>query len=383
MASVREEAAPSFTRLKLGVEQATQDDRPRAVERLLEVARAIGSPMIDDMGATFIFHAPTAHHVEIAGEFNEWGRGGNELAMQQLDGTGLFYRTLQLQGPARFEYKLIVDGEWRTDPLCPNLIDNGIGGQNSWFALGDFQEPPELKWNETIGHGRVIASEFTSDRLGNRRAVRVYTPAVYDSDPALHLSALYVHDGGEYLERARLNVVLDNLIAGGAIAPLIAVMIDPVDRMREYWCNEDYAEFFCDELMPVIESQYRIGNDRRCRAVMGASLGGLISVYLGLTRPKLFGAFAGQSSAIFLEEEKIAALLGSVKRSRARVYLDVGEYEPRFIAAHERLVASVKKRRWPCQYQRLAGGHNWTSWRAHLRDLLTFLFPGPAAAGKS
>ena len=56
----------------------------------------------------------------------------------------------------------------------------------------------------------------------------------------------------------------------------------------------------------------------------------------------------------------------------ARAELTKGNYA----AAHERFVALLKQKRWPCFYQELAGGHNWTSWRAHLKDLLTFLWPG-------
>jgi HSP20 family protein len=54
----------------------------------------------------------------------------------------------------------------------------------------------------------------------------------------------------------------------------------------------------------------------------------------------------------------------------------VGKYEPQFIPAHLRLVPLLEAGGSSCFFQELAGGHNWTSWRAHLKDLLTFLWGG-------
>ena len=107
---------------------------------------------------------------------------------------------------------------------------------------------------------------------------------------------------------------------------------------------------------------------------MGASLGGLISTYVALSRPQLFSKVAGQSSALQLDEDKLASLLGAAKDTTIKFYFDVGTYEPRFLPAHEQFVALLRQKRWPCFFQELAGGHNWTSWRAHLKDLLVFLW---------
>jgi HSP20 family molecular chaperone IbpA len=108
---------------------------------------------------------------------------------------------------------------------------------------------------------------------------------------------------------------------------------------------------------------------------MGASLGGLISTYLALSRPHLFSKVAGQSSAFFLEQDKIAALARNLNEPLT-FYFDVGKYEPQFIPAHRRLVPLLEAKGSSCFFQELAGGHNWTSWRAHLKDLLTFLWGG-------
>jgi len=65
-------------------------------------------------------------------------------------------------------------------------------------------------------------------------------------------------------------------------------------------------------------------------------------------------------------------------RAAQSFYFDVGKYEQRFIPSHVLLVEALKARGCRCFFQELAGGHNWTSWRAHLKDLLEFLWPAGA-----
>jgi enterochelin esterase-like enzyme len=78
-------------------------------------------------------------------------------------------------------------------------------------------------------------------------------------------------------------------------------------------------------------------------------------------------------SAFHIEEARIAALLTSFG-ARTAFYLDVGTYEPRYLPAHQRIVGMLNALGGSCFFHQRAGGHNWTSWRAHLKDLLTTLW---------
>jgi enterochelin esterase family protein len=225
----------------------------------------------------------------------------------------------------------------------------------------------------TIPHGRVEEFDFTSTVLNNQRRVYVYLPPGYAKQPAQRYATLYIHDGGEYLSRARLPTVLDNLCHSQDIPPLIAVMVDPVDRMAEYHTNERYAQFLEQELIPYIDQRYRTRTEREARGVIGASMGGLMATYLALAHPQLFSKVAGQSSAFFLEQDKLTALVNGLT-ANISFYFDVGVYEPQFIPVHHHLVPLLQAKGCPCLFQELEGGHNWTNWRAHLKDLLTFLW---------
>jgi enterochelin esterase-like enzyme len=377
MSTTREEAAPTFPTWKARLEGAEGARLQEEISRFLQILKTLGTPMIEGPEVNFIYYSPQARHVELTGEFNQWGRSGQAIEMTPLGRSDFFYHTMQLTEAARLEYKFIVDGAWQLDPFCPNQVDNGLGDSNSYFIVGDFHDPPELQRIDDIAHGHVEQFEFSSKRLDNTRRVYVYLPAAYVNDRTRRFDSLYVHDGGEYLERAKMANVLDNLIAKQQIPGLIAVMVDPVNRMEEYWANDRYLDFLGNELVPAIDGRYRTERNRKRRGVMGASLGGLISTYAALSRPELFSLVAGQSSALMIEEQRLATMVKNAGRSSFRFYFDVGKYEPRFIPAHERLIALIKQRRWPTLYQELPGGHNWTSWRAHLKDLLAFLWKPP------
>ncbi|MEA2624995.1 MAG: hypothetical protein QOD06_1040 [Candidatus Binatota bacterium] len=370
----REEAAPTFSTWRRKLEKAGKSDLERNVRQFVDVLRSVGSPMIDEPAVDFVYHDPAARSVAVTGEFSEWDRDGTP--MRPIRKTGVFHHRLELRGPARMEYKLIVDGEWRLDPLCPESVDNGLGSRNSVFHVGDVAEPPELEERTGVPRGTIVELELRSEILKNRRPVHVYRPAGYEEDTARRFPTLYVHDGGEYLSRAKLPTVLDNLIAEGVLRPLIAVMVDPVDRMREYWNDPSYARFVMEELVPHVDDHHRTLPVAQERAVMGASLGGLISTYLALSRPDVFARLAGQSSAFFADEERIIDLAERLDVP-LRGYFDVGTYEPRFVPAHARLLSILDAKGCRCRYQEVRAGHNWTSWRAHLKDLLTWIWePG-------
>jgi len=366
-------AVTVFPAWRQRIEQTAEPQLQDEIQKFLRLLGTVGTPLIDGLAVHFIYYDPRAHHVAVTGEFTDWGRTGVTMPLTPLRHTGIFHNTLQLEGPARLEYKVVVDGQVISDPFCLHTADNGMGGQNSYFVVGDFHEPPELSWIPTIPHGRVEEFDFESRRLGNRRRLHIYLPPSYDAEPSQRFPTLYVHDGGEYLHRGHLPTVLDNLIFSREIGPLIAIMVDPVMRGREYRASEDYAAFLELELLPHMERRYRTLAQRESRGVMGASLGGLISFYVALSRPHLFSRVGGQSSALHLEEAKIMALLTRVS-ARTTFYLDVGRYEPRYLPTHQRMVAMLNTLGHPCLFQQLGSGHNWTSWRTHLKDLLTYLW---------
>ncbi len=214
--------ASNFSAWEQRLNQAPEDHLHDEVQNFLLMLRTAGTPIIDAHAVHFIYYDPRAHQVAVTGDYNDWGRTGIVMSLTPLRRTGIFYRTIQLDGPARLEYKLVVDGQMVDDPLCPNSCESGIGGRNSYFVIGDFREPPELNWMPTAPHGRVEEFDFESRILRNRRRIHIHLPAGYDSDVVRRFPSLYVHE--------RLWLIRSSVDEN----------TEPVTRMRPFWSRNSF-----------------------------------------------------------------------------------------------------------------------------------------------
>ncbi len=86
----------------------------------------MGTPKAAKKKVTFTYSAPGADTVLLAGDFTGWQQA--PVAMKK-DKSGVWKKTVSLP-PGKYEYRLIVDGEWLDDPQCPNRVSNQFGGQN-------------------------------------------------------------------------------------------------------------------------------------------------------------------------------------------------------------------------------------------------------------
>jgi hypothetical protein len=184
--------AASFPAWRHRLEQAVEPHLKDELQNFVQMLETVGTPMMDSLAVHFIYYDPRAHHVAVTGEFTDWGRTGVMMPLMPLRHTGLFHATLELDGPARLEYKLVVDGRVIADPLCPQTVDNGIGERNSYFMVGDFREPPELNWVPTIpmaewrsstsragSLGTGAGSTSTYPRATTRSARSAFPPSMY------------------------------------------------------------------------------------------------------------------------------------------------------------------------------------------------------------
>ena len=82
--------------------------------------------------AHFEYDSPTAESVFIAGTFNEWRENATPMIPLQ---PGRWAKQLTLP-PGRHEYRLVVDGQWVTDPLARETSPNPFGSQNAVLHVG-------------------------------------------------------------------------------------------------------------------------------------------------------------------------------------------------------------------------------------------------------
>jgi glucoamylase len=316
-----------------------------------------------------------AKNVELVGDFTGWKTQNLVFWKFQpyapIEGDNLdfsSYRPINWFAPtARVEYKLIVDGKWITDPLNPNKVDNGVGGENSFFTMPDYKptvwDKGEIPNLETI--------EISSKIYNERRKVQVYVPFIKSDSPLLPV--LYVQDGGNYLNQAKAVQIQQNLVKANKLSPFIMVFLNPKDRMKEYWANDDYAKFLAEEVVPVIDSKYNTIKSRDGRAVMGASLGGITAVHVGLKYPQVFGRIGGQSSSFWIDNQRVIKELEKLDgKTKFKFYFDDGTLEG---PEDSRKVAEILKGKgFDVTYIEAEAGHNWTAWRDRLADAFIALW---------
>jgi 1,4-alpha-glucan branching enzyme len=86
----------------------------------------MATPKGSKQKVTFLYEAPAAQTVLLAGDFTGWQQAPVSL---KKDKSGIWKKSISLP-PGRYEYRLLVDGEWRDDPQCFTRQPNQFGGQN-------------------------------------------------------------------------------------------------------------------------------------------------------------------------------------------------------------------------------------------------------------
>ncbi len=335
--------------------------------------------------SVYFFYRGQAKTVEWIGDFNGWGyQKEYQNKGQLIEGTDIWMLKASFPVDARLDYKIIIDGNnWILDPENKFQQWSGVGGgsPNSELRMPGWKEDStqvERKNNRT---GTLISDVlFNSKILGYQITYTVYIP--YGANKSVKLPCIYVTDGYEYLhpKLGNMKTVLDNLIEDKKIIPVIAVFIDhrePINRsnnrrMQELAMNPKYLDFFTQELIPQIESEYLVIREARHRAIMGTSMGGLTATYFAFTRPDVFG-MAGIQSPAFYTRPQIYSLCSNPADPAMRISMTAGVIND--TNKESRKMKEVLEAN-SCiyTYREVNEGHSWGNWRRLIDDILIDLF---------
>jgi predicted alpha/beta superfamily hydrolase len=253
------------------------------------------------------------------------------------------------------------------------------------------------------GPGQLHKHEkFASRFVAKKRDIIVYTPGIYEKRPDLRFPVLYLEDGQNLFDAAtsfipgmywHVGETADALIAQGAIQPLIIVGIYNTDkRLNEYTPTRDkklgggradkYGRMLVEELKPFIESNYRVLPDPANTGLGGSSLGGLLTIYLGLKYPGVFGKLAVLSPSVWWNQRAILDFVAHTPvQNRSRIWLDAGTREGASTVQNvTALRDSLVHRGWQdnhnLHFELIPDGlHNEDAWAARVGPFLEFLFP--------
>jgi enterochelin esterase-like enzyme len=242
-----------------------------------------------------------------------------------------------------------------------------------------------------------------SDALAHKRDVLVYLPPGYGADSHRRYPVLYLHDGQNVFDRATsyagvewgVDETAERLIEAGEIEPLIIVGIHNTGdhRVDEYTPTVDprvkkggkadaYGHFLLHELKPFIDRHYRTRRDAEHTGLGGSSLGGLVSLYLGMKHPEVFGKLLVMSPSVWWDGGVILRRAESLAaRLPLRIWLDIGTREGKFTPAHVRTLRDILiSKGWrsndDLKYLEVKGGlHTESDWARRVEPSLKFLFP--------
>ncbi len=246
---------------------------------------------------------------------------------------------------------------------------------------------------------------FQSRHLPDARDVIVYLPPGYDQEAERTYPVFYMHDGQNLFDNHtsfvpgrtwRMHEQADEAITAGEVEPLVIVGVYNTGerRLAEYTHERDwqrgggeadrYGLLLTEELIPSIAQQYRVRTDRESTGVGGSSLGGLVSLYLGLRYAHCFGKLAVLSPSVWWNHKSILGYLNERAPQiwdRPRLWLDVGEGEgQRTVRDAEMLARRLRANGWipgeTLHFERVAHGtHDEASWAWRVKPMLRFLFP--------
>jgi predicted alpha/beta superfamily hydrolase len=269
-------------------------------------------------------------------------------------------------------------------------------------VLSDMNNAPAVTPSE-LKSRLQLHPQFASKVEDEKHDLIVYVPPMYDAQPDRRFPVLFMQDGQNLFDAEtsfikgnywRMGETADELILTGQMEPLIIVGIynTGVHRINEYTPLEDkrlgggradsYGQMLVEELKPFVDHAYRTLPGAENCGMGGSSLGGLVSLYLGLRYTWVFSKLAVMSPSVWWHSRAILKTVAQIGRKPdLRIWLDVGTREgrralPDVRALKRDLINKGWKRGKDLAYTEAQGGeHSEWAWAQRVAPMLKFLFP--------
>jgi enterochelin esterase-like enzyme len=342
-----------------------------------------------DRTVTFRLWAPNASEVQLSGN---WMGPRPPVPLVKGD-NGVWSVSVPGLEPNIYSYGFLVDGTRTPDPACRCTFSSAGRFVDSVLRIrGTRPEPwePQNHPPGTLHHER-----FLSARQKQLRRMVVYTPPGYEQAGSRRYPVLVLlpgtpgdeHDwtgGGGFAE-----VMFDNLIASGAMVPMIVVMhaSDALDRPGARRSDENLSEFetiLVSEVLPLVRSRYRVQSQPDAWAIAGLSLGGEFGMHVGLKHPEIFRSVASLSGSLVPNsfETRFAPWLATpeIRRGAYRtIWIGCGS-EDIFLDGTKAFAKQLDAAGIRHVFKEFAGPHSMATARRELAELLPLLFKAPVDA---
>lgn len=348
---------------------------------------------------------PEDASIYIAGNFNHWDPGNAEYELNQRK-DGKYHLDLLLPADT-VEFKFTL-GSWHEVEV--ELNGNDIENRNEDISGKDLKSTYRIKaWKtpgskvDIVGDVRVI-EDFKIPQLNRSRRIWIYLPPGYDKSNERY-PVLYMQDGQNLFSDStsfsgewEVDEILEKMIRRKRLRGIIVVGIDNGgdQRLSEYSPKNfeysgitipakapQYAEFIVHTLKPYIDSAYRTLPDRENTAIAGSSMGGLVSVYIGVCYQEIFSKVGALSSSFSIcPDEIVQVIRDNPKAYPMRIWLDMGAKElgrmdkeaNQLLVLNALIEAGWHKGREVSYKVIPRAGHNEPDWSRRFHKVLRYLF---------
>jgi enterochelin esterase-like enzyme len=358
-------------------------------------------PWIEGNKATFIFSNLGVRNVAL--NLDTIQADPPFAPMTNLAGTTLWYVTHEFDRDSLLDYMLAVDDPmtplatesdvigrvaryWRVDPLNPLRMDTPQMNV-SVLRMPDARPFPDWSSMRGVPRGRIFEHAVSSTQLGfTDRRLWVYTPPGYEGS-GVNYPLLIMHDGQWAIGPLQAPFIADTLIKHGRIQPLVIAMIQSggqEERLREYVSNDRHYGFLLTELLPFVQTNYRI--DSTNLGVTGVAMGAIAAAHAALRNPAVFSTLAMISPPMGKGpmQEQLGQYLSRFEAAELlpkRIFQSVGRYEARarFIRPAQALREIINRHHNTAyKYLEVGSGHGLVGFRSILPEAIGWAMPGKA-----
>jgi len=345
---------------------------------------AIEPEVHPDRTVTFHIKAPDAKQVQLDVKGKTSDANDRRPFDMTKDDQGLWTLTTPPLDPGFHYYFVIVDGFRCADSENPLYF--------GWQRPTNGVEVPDPDLDcylpKRVPRGEIRIRPYYSELTQAWREAYVYTPPGYDADPQKRYPVLYLqHGAGEnqtsWSNQGRANVILDNLLAEGRCQPMLVVMdrgyaVPPSVPEGEARQRDVFGQVVVGELIPAIETHYRVLADREHRAIAGLSMGAGQAASIGLNNLDKFaylGCFSGALRGLTSNDGTRPSLPAAATINERLKLFWIGCGTEDFV--YERAQAlhkSLEEQGISHEFFAHPGTHEWQAWRLHLSHFAPKLF---------
>lgn len=348
----------------------------------------IVSPEFGDGTITFRLKSPYAQKVTFNGS---WMSMFESKEMKKTE-KGIWELTIPTPAPELYQYTFNVDGVSIPDPNNFNQVRDGAGYRTFLFVRGDKVKPYDLTATK---HGKLEKVWYNSSVYGKQRRISVYLPHGYEKSKEIY-PVFYLQHGGGGDEEAwptlgRACEIMDYMIENGLCKPMIVVMPNCNPEvaaasevaMPTKWPENmqdpnfmegiSYVKSIYTDIIPFVESTYKVKTGKANRAIAGLSMGGIYTLNVTQQRPDLFD-YIGVLSMGTTPEKKAIDQLTPIKNAGYKLYfVGCGKSDIAY-GNVERLLAGLNELKMPYVNYDDVPGHQWETWRKCLLKFAPMLF---------